>query len=84
MAEVSLDFLSHQVSRVLDENRAIRAEMRELRDGNVNLGRLLEHIREDVIIAMKTELNAVLAGFEARLESRIADAIEDARNAPRA
>jgi hypothetical protein len=82
---VNLDFLSHQVSLVLDENRAIRAEMRELRDGNVNLGRLLEHIREDVIIAMKTELNAVLAGFEARLESRIADAIDDAsrRNGPR-
>jgi hypothetical protein len=76
---VNLDFLAHQVSRVLDENRAIRPEMRELRDGNVNLGRLLEHIREDVIIAMKTEINAVLAGFEARLGSRIADAIELAR-----
>jgi len=84
MADVNLDFLAHQVSRVLDENRAIRAEMRELRDGNVNLGRLLEHIREDVIIAMKTELGALLAGFEARLESRIADAIEDAKSGPRA
>jgi hypothetical protein len=53
--------------------------MRELRSGSVNLGRLLENIREDVIVAMKTEINAVLAGFEARLKSRIADAIEAAR-----
>ncbi len=76
MADIDLDFLAHQVKRVLDENRAIRAEMRELR-GNVNLGRLLEHIREDVIIAMKTELGGQFASFEARLEARVADAVEE-------
>ncbi|MBA3519383.1 MAG: hypothetical protein H0T75_17505 [Rhizobiales bacterium] len=77
MADIDLDFLAHQVKRVLDENRAIRAEMRELREGNVNLGRLLEHIREDVIIAMKTELGGQFASFEARLEARVADAVEE-------
>ena len=77
MAEISLEFLAHQVNRVLDENRAMRAEMRELREGNINLGRLLEHIREDVITAMKTEIGAQFASFEARLESRIGDAIAE-------
>ena len=77
MAEISIEFLAHQVNRVLDENRAIRAEMRQLREGNVNLGRSLEHIREDLIIAMKTELGAQFASFEARLELRVSDAIEE-------
>ena len=77
MADVNLDFLAHQVNRLLDENRAMRAEMREVREGSVNLGRLLEHIREDLIIAMKTELTPQFIGFENRLEARIAGAIEE-------
>ncbi len=85
MADVDLDFLAHQVKRVLDENRAIRAEMRQLREGNLNLGRLLEHIREDVILAMTTELGGKFASFEARLEGRVADAAEEGlrRGGPR-
>lgn len=81
---MNLDLISHQVGLALDESRTIRAEIRELREESDNLGRVLEHVREDLIVAVKMELRAVLAGFEARLESRIADAIEDAKNAPRA
>jgi hypothetical protein len=77
MADVNPDFLAHQVSRLLDESRAMRAEMRELREGNVNLGRLLEHTREDLIISMKTELTAQFLSFENRLDARIANAIEE-------
>ena len=85
MADVDLDFLAHQVKRVLDENRAIRAEVRELRQGNVNLGRLLEHVRKDVGIAMKTELGGQFANFAARLAPRVAGAIEEGlrRGGPR-
>ena len=77
MADVNLDFLAHQIHRLLDENRAMRAEMREVREGNVNLGWLLEHIREDLIIAIKPELTAQFIGFENRPETRIAAAIKE-------
>jgi len=69
---MDLDHISRQIRLALNESLAIQTEMRELRRESDDLRRLAKHVREDVIIALRTELHALLAG----LEARVVDAIE--------
>jgi type III secretory pathway component EscV len=83
MAEVNLEFLGAQLSRVLDEQRAVRADMRRMLDTLAGLSRRLdrvvdsiEHIRDDLSLTVKAEIGGLFANLETRMERLIADEIE--------
>jgi len=87
MPEVTLEFIAEQLKRVLDEQQAMRHEMRRLaenqvstaravensRDNTESLRRTVEAMREDMRLMIRTEIGGLFAHLETRLENRIAE-----------
>jgi hypothetical protein len=80
MAEVTLEFISEQLKRVLDEQAAMRNEMRRLAENQLLQARSLEGVRnsigglrDDLELMIRTEIGGLFAHLETRLENRIAE-----------
>jgi hypothetical protein len=90
MAEVSLEALQALVLRVLDEQRATRQEMRDIRrEGGDMRGLVLaltdkvsrldagmHDIKDDIWIMLKAEIMGRMGNFETRTEAKL-DALAD-------
>ena len=90
MPEATLEFIVEQLKRVLDEQQAMRNEVRRLaenqvstaravensRDNTESLRRTVEAMREDLRLMIRTEIGGLFAHLETRLEHRIAEQLE--------
>jgi hypothetical protein len=75
---VTLEFIAEQLTRVIDEQRAQRLELRRFSEIQMDFARTQRAIRDDLELMIKTELGGLFAHLETRLEQRI-----DAISAPR-
>jgi len=80
MPEVTLEFISEQLKHVLDEQAAMRNEMRRLAENQLLQARSLEGVRnsigglrDDLELMIRTEIGGLFAHLETRLENRIAE-----------
>jgi hypothetical protein len=90
MADVTLEMLQTLTLRVLDEQKATRAEMREihretgdvrtlvlaLSDKLTRLGRDLHEIKDDLWIMLKSEMMGRMGNFETQIERKLDDLAE--------
>jgi hypothetical protein len=83
--DVTLDFIAKQLERVLDEQRALRTEVRRLSENQMMTARSIEnarnsidHLRDDLELMIRTEIGGLFAHLETRLEQRIDDAVAKA------
>jgi hypothetical protein len=84
MAEVTLEFISEQLKRVLDEQaslrdeqRAIRNEMRRLAENQMDTTRSIRALRDELELMIRTEIGGLFAHLETRLEKRIAEQLKE-------
>jgi hypothetical protein len=80
---VDLQFIARQLDRVLDEQRALRQEMGDIRSLVVGLAdqtrrfdRKIADMQSDLELMIKSELGGRLTNMEARLEARTDRQIE--------
>lgn len=79
MSEGSIDlqFIGRQLERVLDEQRALRREVDDVRslvlalaDQNRRLDRHLSDMQADLELMVKSEIGGRMSNLESRLEAR--------------
>ena len=79
MSEVPIDlqFIGRQLERVLDEQRALRREVDDVRslvlalaDQNRRLDRHLSDMQADLELMVKSEIGGRMSNLESRLEAR--------------
>ena len=67
--------ISEQLTRILDELRAQRVELRRLTDNQMLLNRSINSLRDDLELMIRTEIGGLFAHLETRLEQRIDSAV---------
>ena len=84
MAEVTNEFIAKQLERVLDEQRALRGEMRRLTENQMLTTRSIETVRntidglrDDLELMIRTEIGGLFAHLETRLEHQIGERLKD-------
>jgi hypothetical protein len=75
---VTLELIAEQLTRVIDEQRAQRLELRRFSETQMEFARAQRAIRDDLELMIKTEIGGLFAHLETRLEQRI-DAISAER-----
>jgi hypothetical protein len=73
---ITLEFIAEQLTRIIDEQRAIRAEMRRLSENQMLTSRAITSLRDDLELMIRTEIGSLFAHLETRLEQRIDAAIK--------
>ena len=76
-APIDLQFIGRQLERVLDEQRALRREVDDVRslvlalaDQNRRLDRHLSDMQADLELMVKSEIGGRMSNLESRLEAR--------------
>jgi len=65
--------INARLDRMLDEQQAMRNEMRRLAENQMSTNRSVMGIRDDLTLMIRTELGGLFAHLETRLENRIAE-----------
>jgi hypothetical protein len=60
-----------EYTMLVDELRAIRAEMRRLSENQMLTSRAITSLRDDLELMIRTEIGGLFAHLETRLEQRI-------------
>lgn len=71
MSDITLEFIGEQLARIIDEQRALRIELRRLSENQMELARAQRSTRDDVELMIRTEIGGLFAHLETRLEQRI-------------
>jgi hypothetical protein len=81
---VTLEFIAEQLTRVIDEQRAQRLELRRLNDNQMTIAReqrsirdQIGSLRDELELMIKTEIGGLFTHLETRLEQRIDAIIAD-------
>lgn len=77
MSEVSLDFLSRKFDQLIDQQRQLRDDMRQVLENQVlaqrtvtNLDRRLSDVKDELELTIKMEIGGRLANAETRIEGQ--------------
>lgn len=84
---VDLQFIARQLERVLDEQRALRHEVGDVRslviavtDQSRRLDRHLTDMQADLELMIKSEISGRMSNVESRIEARTDRAIDQLRD----
>jgi hypothetical protein len=71
-----LNMIKSDSAMLIDELRAIRAEMRRLSENQMLTSRAITSLRDDLELMIRTEIGGLFAHLETRLEQRIDAAVQ--------
>lgn len=77
MADVDFKLMGENVARLLEEQRAMRLELRRLAESQQMTANAIRSLRDELELMIRTEIGGLFAHLETRLEHYIDEAIRE-------